>query len=330
MTGSMLGDLGATVIKLESFPQTLTDAPERTGRRIQRQRRGRPSPVGQGCSPQHGQPQQAGYHAQSEGPRGMALFEKLMGKADALITSFTAGTAARLGVDYASVVKMNPNTVMLGMSGWGEEGPYQGYAALGSALDGFTGHHAMRGYLDTDDSTTPLIQHTDATASVTAVFAILAALYHRERTGQAQWIDMSQVETFLHHLGGPFMDFAMNGRNPRRWGSRHPRHAPYGCYRCLGEDQWLVVNITSEEEWRAFCAVTDNEGWLRDSRFADEEHRRRNADDLDDAIGDWTRQRDKMRTMEILQAAGVPPKRFWTTLTSTETRIWRRGGFSKR
>ena len=102
------------------------------------------------------------------------------------------------------------------------------------------------------------------------------------------------------------MDFAMNGRNPQRWGSRHPRHAPYGCYRCLGEDQWLVVNITSEEEWRAFCAVTDNEGWLRDSRFADEERRRSNADDLDDAIEDWTRQRDKMRAMEILQAAGVP------------------------
>ena len=239
-------------------------------------------------------------------PRGVALFEKLMGKADALITSFTAGTAARLGVDYDSVVGMNPNIVMLGMSGWGEEGPYQGYAALGSALDGFTGHHALRGYLDTDDSTTPLIQHTDATASVTAVFAILAAFHYRKRTGRGQWIDMSQVETFLHHLGGPFMDFAMNGRNPRRWGSRHPRHAPYGCYRCRGEDQWLVVNITSDEEWRAFCAVADNEGWLGDSRFADEEHRRRNADDLDEAIEGWTRQRDKMRAMEILQAAGVP------------------------
>ena len=306
MTGSMLGDLGATVIKLESFPR-----PSLT--RLKGQAVGysgndadAPRPWDRAALHNMANRNKLGITLNLKDPRGMALFEKLMGKADALITSFTAGTAARLGVDYASTVEMNPNIVMLGMSGWGEEGPYRGYAALGSALDGFTGHHAMRGYLDTDDSTTPLIQHTDATASVTAVFAILAALYYRERTGRGQWIDMSQVETFLHHLGGPFMDFAMNGRNPQRWGSRHPRHAPYGCYRCLGEDQWLVINVTSEEEWRAFCAVTGNEEWLRDSRFADEEHRRSNADELDEAIEGWTRQRNKMRAMEILQAAGVP------------------------
>ena len=306
MTGSMLGDLGATVIKLESFPR-----PSLT--RLKGQAVGysgndadAPRPWDRAALHNMANRNKLGITLNLKDPRGVALFEKLMGKADALLTSFTAGTASRLGVDYASVVKMNPNVVMLGMSGWGEEGPYQGYAALGSALDGFTGHHAMRGYLDTDDSTTPLIQHTDATASVTAVFAILAALYHRKRTGQGQWIDMSQVETFLHHLGGPFMDFAMNGRNPKRWGSRHPRHAPYGCYRCRGEDQWLVVNVTSEEEWRAFCVATGNDVWLRDSRFADEEHRHRNANDLDEAIEGWSRQRDKMGAMEVLQAAGVP------------------------
>ena len=306
MTGSMLGDLGATVIKLESFPR-----PSLT--RLKGQAVGysgndsdAPRPWDRAALHNMANRNKLGITLNLKDPRGMALFKKLMGKADALLTSFTAGTGARLGVDYASVVRMNPDIVMLGMSGWGEEGPYQGYAALGSALDGFTGHHALRGYLDTDDSTTPLIQHTDATASVMAVFAILAALNYRRRTGRGQWIDMSQVETFLHHLGGPFMDYVMNGRNPERWGSRHPRHAPYGCYRCGGEDQWLVANVTSEEEWRAFCAATGNEEWLRDSRFADEEHRRRNADDLDEAIEGWTRQRDKMRAMEILQAAGVP------------------------
>ena len=306
MAASMLGDLGATVIKLESFPRpSLTRL---TGQAIGYSDNDPDAPRPWDRSALHNMANRnkLGITLNLKDVRGMALFEKLMGKADAVLTSFTAGTSARLGVDYQSIVKMNPDIVMLGMSGWGEEGPYQGYAALGSALDGFTGHHALRGYADTDDSTTPLIQHTDATAAVTAVYAILAALHYRERAGKGQWIDMSQVETFLHHLGGPFMDFALNGRNPQKWGNRHPRHAPYGCYRCRGEDQWIVVNVTSEEEWRALCVATGNERWMRDGQFGNEESRRRNADVLDGLIERWTRDQDKMEAMKTLQAVGVP------------------------
>ena len=306
MTGSMLGDLGAKVIKLESFPRpSLTRL---TGQAIGYSGNDPDSPRPWDRSALHNMANRnkLGITLNLKDAQGMALFERLMGKADAVLTSFTAGTSSRLGVDYESIVKMNPKIVMLGMSGWGEEGPYQGYAALGSALDGFTGHHAMRGYADTDDSTTPLVQHTDATAAVTAVYAILAALHYRERTGCGQWIDMSQVETFLHHLGRPFMDFAMNGRKPVKWGNRHPSHAPYGCYRCRGDDQWLVINVTLEEEWQALCVATGNEEWLRDGRFADEEHRRTNRGALDEAIEGWTRQQDKMEAMRLLQAVGIP------------------------
>ena len=306
MTASMLGDLGATVIKLESFPRpSLTRL---TGQAIGYSDNDPDAPRPWDRSALHNMANRnkLGITLNLKDERGMALFEKLMGKADAVLTSFTAGTSERLGVDYDSIVKMNPNIVMLGMSGWGEEGPYKGYAALGSALDGFTGHHAMRGYADTDDSTTPLIQHTDATAAVTAVYAVLAALHYRQRAGKGQWIDMSQVETFLHHLGGPFMDYAMNGRNPQKWGNRHPRNTPYGCYPCLGEDQWIVINVTSEEEWRGLCVATGNEGWLRDSRFADEEVRCKNAEVLGRLIEGWTRGQDKLGAMKMLQAARVP------------------------
>lgn len=306
MAASMLGDLGATVIKLESFPRpSLTRL---TGQAIGYSDNDPDAPRPWDRSALHNMANRnkLGITLNLKDARGMALFQKLMGKADAVLTSFTAGTSARLGVDYDSIVKMNPDIVMLGMSGWGEEGPYKGYAALGSALDGFTGHHAMRGYADTDDSTTPLIQHTDATAAVTAVYVMLAALHYRQRAGKGQWIDMSQVETFLHHLGGPFMDYAMNGRNPQKWGNRHPRHAPYGCYPSRGEDQWIVINVTSEEEWRGLCVATGNEGWLRDLRFVDEGSRRENADELDGLIGGWTQGQEKIEAMKTLQAAGVP------------------------
>ena len=134
MAGSMLGDLGATVIKLESFPRpSLTRL---TGQAIGYSDNDPdgPRPYDRAALHNMANRNKLGITLNLKDERGMALFEKLMGKADALLTSFTAGTASRLGVDYASVAKMKPDIVMLGMSGWGEEGPYQGYAALGSAL----------------------------------------------------------------------------------------------------------------------------------------------------------------------------------------------------
>ena len=241
MAGSLLGDLGASVIKLESFPRPSLTRLKGLSIGYSGNDPNSPRPWDRAALHNMANRNKFGITLNIKHEQGMDIFNRLIGKADVLITSFTAGTAARLGVDYPTVSEMKPDLVMLSMSGWGEEGPYKGYAALGSALDGFTGHHALRGYRDTDDSTTPIIQHTDATATVSAVFAILVALYHRKKTGTGQWIDMSQVENFLPHLGGPFMDYAMNLRTHRRLGSRHPYLAPYGCYPCLGTDNWVVI-----------------------------------------------------------------------------------------
>ena len=306
MTGSLLGDLGASVIKLESFPRPSLTRLKGLSIGYSGNDPNSPRPWDRAALHNMANRNKFGITLNIKQQQGMDIFKKLIDKVDVVIISFTAGTAARLGVDYPSVSKMNPNVVMLSMSGWGEEGPYKGYAALGSALDGFTGHHALRGYRDTDDSTTPIVQHTDATASVSAVFAILVALYHRKKTGMGQWIDMSQVENFLPHLGKPFMDYVMNLRTHRRLGSRHPYLAPYGCYPCLGTDNWVVINITSQEEWLNFCKATGHNQWAVDPRYADAANRHRNHDSLDEAIQTWTMQRDKLEVMQTLQEAGVP------------------------
>ncbi len=306
MAASLLGDLGATVIKLESFPRPSLTRLKGLSIGYSDNDPNAPRPWDRAALHNMANRNKRGVTLNLRHPKGMDVFRRLAGKVDVLLTSFAAGAAARLGVDYPAVSRMNPDIVMLSMSGWGEEGPYKGYSALGSALDGFTGHHAMRGYPDTDDSTTPIIQHADAVACVTAAFAVLTALHHRNRTGEGQWIDMSQVESFLPHLGGVFMDYAMNGRSPTRLGSRHRYLAPHGCYRCRGDDNWLVINVSSEEEWLSLCRVTGHDEWARDPRYTDPISRLENQDSLDEAIQGWTLGKDKLEAMGLLQEAGVP------------------------
>ncbi len=306
LAGSLLGDLGAMVIKVESFPRPSLTRLKGLSIGYSDNDPNAPRPWDRAALHNMANRNKYGVTLNIRHPRGMEVFRRLVGISDVLAESFTAGTATRLGVDYPIISKIKPDIVMLSMSGWGEDGPYKGYAALGSALDGFTGHHAMRGYPDTDPSTTPNVQHTDAAGSVAAVFAVLTALHYRRRTGRGQWIDMSQVESFLPHLGGAFMDYVMNGRTPEPLGNRHQYLAPYGCYRCRGDDNWVVINVTCEEEWLALCNVTEHPEWAKDPRYSDPVSRHRNQDALDEAIQGWTLQRDKMEVMQFLQQAGVP------------------------
>jgi crotonobetainyl-CoA:carnitine CoA-transferase CaiB-like acyl-CoA transferase len=306
MCNSLLGDLGATVIKVESFPRPSLTRLKGLAIGYSDNDPDKPRPWDRSALHNMVNRNKLGVTLNITKPKGMEILKRLVQRADVASESFSAGVAAKLGIDYPSLAKIKLDIIVLHMSGWGTEGPYQGYAALGSALDGFTGHHAMRGYPDTDSSTTPIIQHSDAVGAVTGCFAILAALHHRRRTGKGQWIDMSQVEAFLPHLGGSLMDWNMNRRATHPLGNRHPHLAPWGCYRCAGDDNWLVINVTTEAEWLSLCKAAGNPGWASDPQFADAVSRRKNHDALDTCISEWTRGKDKYEAMKLLQASGVP------------------------
>lgn len=305
MCNTILGDLGAEVIKVESFPRpSLTRLP---GSSV-----GYSNNDADGCRPWDRSALHNMVNRNKYGitlnithKTGMELLERLIQVSDVFSESFSAGTALKLGIDYDSVRKNNPNIVMLSMSGWGTKGPYQGYAALGSTLDGFTGHHNIRGYPDTDASTTPIVQHIDSVAAVQGVFAILTALHCRNRTGIGQWIDLSQVEAFLPHLGYYYMDYLFNNANPARVGNSSSSLAPYNCYRSKGDDEWIVINISNEMEWLNLCIATENPDWLTDTRFLNAKDRVANRESLDALLTEWTRSKDKYDATKALQAVGI-------------------------
>jgi crotonobetainyl-CoA:carnitine CoA-transferase CaiB-like acyl-CoA transferase len=144
----------------------------------------------------------------------------------------------------------------------------------------------------------------DTLGALNATYAILLALAHRERTGQGQWIDLSQYEAGVAHLGEAFMEYEMNGVAPTRRGNSHPDHAPYGLYRCAGDDGWVSITVTSDAEWANFVRAVGG-AWASNRDWETAESRLSQRKSLDEAIGRWTSDKDKHEVMHLLQSGGV-------------------------
>ena len=308
MGTSLLGDLGATVIKVESFPRVPTTriVAGPAARGFTNNDAAGPRPWDRAAIHNMANRNKYGVTLNLAHPRGLDLFYRLAAVTDVVCEAYAPGTVDRLGIGYRSLKELKPDVIMVSMPGWGVEGPYKGYVSLGSSIDGFTGHHALRGYPGTDPTLTPVVQHTDAVGAVTLAFAVLLALFQRNRTGEGQWVDASQVEAFVPHLGRPFMDHVMNGRPFAPMGNRDDHAAPHGCYPCSGEDNWVVIAVSTDSQWEGLVRVMGDPEWANAPAFSDPLSRHRNQDLLDRRVGEWTGTRDKTAVMGVLQQAGVP------------------------
>jgi len=239
-------------------------------------------------------------------PKGVEIYKKLTEKSDVVLDNFAPGVMDRFGTGYAELKKVKPDIIMLSASGYGDTGPYKGFAAVGASLGSITGMASLRGYPDDDITVrSPGQVWSDNVAASTAAFAVLTALFYRQRTGKGQFIDFSQAESFLPHMGESIMEYTMNGTVPEAIGNGHAFMAPHGCYRCDGEDRWVVIAVSSETEWQAFCEVMGNPDWTKDEKFSDRSNRFQNQDQLNDYIADWTKDKDPYDIMHLLQGVGV-------------------------
>jgi crotonobetainyl-CoA:carnitine CoA-transferase CaiB-like acyl-CoA transferase len=136
---------------------------------------------------------------------------------------------------------------------------------------------------------------------------MLLAVYYKRRTGKGQYIDGSQLEPSIYLTGTAVLDYSANGRHWQRRGNRAIARpmAPHGVYRCAGEDRWIAIAVTNEEEWRALAAQMGTPQWTAEPRFATMAARVANQDELDRLLGAWTAQQEPFALQERLQAAGV-------------------------
>jgi len=240
-------------------------------------------------------------------PRSKELFLRLIRECDVLVENNQLETLGKLGLEYDVLKEIKPDIIMARLPACGLTGPYASFRTHGQQVDALGGHLSLRGYADMGADSTSDCPITDYTAPLFGIMAIMLALYHRHKTGKGQLIECSSLETLPLCLTEAMMDYIMNQRVQARIGNRDVHGAaPCGCYRCQGEDDWINITVTSEEEWEDFKKVLENPSWAEDERFSDAYSRWHNQDALDKLIEKWTVDKDKFDVMNMLQKEGVP------------------------
>ncbi len=237
-------------------------------------------------------------------PRGVAVFKRLVAISDVVVENFSPRVMRNFGLDYAALRETNPRIIMASISGYGQDGPYRDCVAYGEGIEAMSGMSKLTAYRDG----APLkagVAYADAVAGLHAAFAVMAALRYRRAKGVGQHIDLSMREALTPLLGEAIMDYAMNGRIPEPMGNRHTQMAPHGCYRAKGNDKWITIAVSCDEEWQALCRVMGYPQWSRDERFADADGRLAHRDELDRLLEQWTANYGHIELANMLQSHGI-------------------------
>jgi crotonobetainyl-CoA:carnitine CoA-transferase CaiB-like acyl-CoA transferase len=238
-------------------------------------------------------------------PEGKEAFLKLVAVSDVLVENNVPETIEKAGITWDDLKQVNPRLVMLRMPGFGLEGPYKNYRVFGMHAEAMIGHHYLRGYTDASPAYTGSSLSADGNAGVMGAFAVVMALRHRDRTGEGQQIEMPLAEAFLPNIGEFILDYTMNGRVAPPQGNTHPHHAPHNVYATAGDDQWIAIDVGTDEEFVALCSVLDASRLTTDVRFATAAARLEHRGDLDGELAPLIAPREKEALFRELQAAGV-------------------------
>ena len=238
-------------------------------------------------------------------PAGRQVFLDLVAKSDVVVQNFAPRVMPNLGLDYETLRTVNPGIIMLSMPAFGLSGPLRDRIAYGPGVDAMSGFCHLTGYPD-GPPMKPGNFFCDQNAGLHAAFSALAALWHRNATGEGQHIELAMIEGEFQVLGDAYIDFAMNGRERARTGNDHPWMAPHGMFRCKGDDAWAAIAVATDEQFASLCTLIGRADLATDPRFATAPSRHANRALLTEPVTAWTSQRTHIEAQDALQAAGVP------------------------
>ena len=238
-------------------------------------------------------------------PEALEVARGLIAVSDVLVENYATGAMERLGLGYDEVKKLRPDIVYMSLGAFGRSGPFKDLTGFHSVINLFSGLAAVTGY----PGTHPRIMGgliPDAFSGCYAALAILQALYHRSRTGEGQFVEVSMTEALSGMIPEAVMEYSITGREQEKTGNHNGRHAPRNVFRCLGDDKWVAVSVETDEQFRSLCMASGNAGWADDPRFATTMARLENQDALETLLSEWTSGLEVAEVVATLQAAGVP------------------------
>lgn len=240
-------------------------------------------------------------------PEGQAIVRRLAGQVDVLVENFKVGDLARYGLDAQSLLAAHPGLVICSITGFGQTGPYADRAGYDYAVQGMGGLMSVTGERDDLPGGGPQkvgVAVADLFTGMYATVAILAALRHRDATGQGQVIDMALFDTQLAMLANLGSNYLCSGKAPGRMGNAHQNIVPYQVFEA--SDGHLILAVGNDRQFAKFCDIAGRPDWAADPRFATNAERVRNRAVLVPLLEDAVRQRPRADWLAALEAAKVP------------------------
>lgn len=237
-------------------------------------------------------------------PQGVSLAKRLLAGADIVVENYSVDVLPKLGLGYDVIRALNPRAVMMSMSAFGTDSVHRDCRAYGSTLEQGSGLPSVIGSANGP----PAMSHIafgDAVGGLNGCAAVLVALIHARHTGHGQFIDLAQVECMMPFAAPWITLHSIDGRAPTRYGNRHPQFVPHGCFRCAGEDDWIVLAATDEGMWQRLALLIGRRDWSADESLKNAKARREIEEVIERGIEAWTLTRDPDQAMSELQAARV-------------------------
>lgn len=234
---------------------------------------------------------------------GKEIFKRLVEDADVLVENFRPGVMKRLGLDYETLKEINPGLVYCAISGFGQTGPDAFKPAYDQIIQGLSGEMSVNG----DERLNPLragFPVCDTVGGLNGAFAIMAALYHRERTGEGQFIDIAMLDSIMPHMGWVAANLLMADREPVPMGNDNFTAAPSGVFRTA--DGFINIAANKQEQWEAVCDVLGVPGLKTDERFQKRDTRKQNRKLLTPLLEEKLSKRGTQHWVEVLNKNGVP------------------------
>ena len=239
-------------------------------------------------------------------PEGLALLKRLIAQADVIIENSATGTMDDMGVGWKTIQSLNPRAILVSSQLMGSRGPWASWIGYGPSTQPVGGLVHLWNYDDQDFPAGSAAIFPDHLVGRICALGAMAALLRRERTGRGGLVEAAQIEAVTGMLGELLLAAGLEPGSVGPRGNKSERGAPWGAYPCEGAQQWCVITVRDDADWKALCAAMGDPAWARAAAYDAAAGRLAARDALDAKLAEWTKTQPKRELAALLQRHGVP------------------------
>ena len=240
-------------------------------------------------------------------PDGQKLIRELAATSDIVLENFKVGGLKKYGLDYDSLKSVNPRLIYCSLTGFGQTGPYAQRAGYDFMIQGMGGIMSVTGQPDGAPGAEPMkvgVAFADIFTGLYCVIGIQAALYHRERTGEGQYLDVALLDSQVGVLANQALNYLVGGNAPTRLGNAHPNIVPYQTF--ATQDGYIIMAVATDRQFREYCAILGLAHLAEDERFRQNRGRVVNRAELIPLLVEPMKARTTAQWVEAFESAAIP------------------------